>query len=179
MLGGRDRDHDGHEGERRPADKAKYGVGAGLGKGGGKVGDDDEHALHQAGRSQDVDERGKHSRHGRNDAVEQPLLDLGRFGTGGVAHQLGHLLVDILGVGADDDLVLAAVLHDLDDGGHLGDLLGDLGRGGFFQHKAQAGGAVSCADDVIGADSFADIGRKLGIIADLGSHSDFSFTVRF
>ena len=67
-------------------------------------------------------------------------------------------------MGADDNLLLAAVLHHLDDGGHLGDLLCDLRRGGLLQDKARTSGTVCRTDDVFRADSLADVRGELGIV---------------
>ena len=52
-------------------------------------------------------------------------------------------------MGADDDLVLSALLHHLDHGGHLGNALGHLGGGGSLQHQAvnSGQGELTCYID--------------------------------
>ena len=165
MLGRCNGDQHRQKGERRPGNKAEHRVSAGIGESRRKSGGDDQAALHQAGGRQNVDKGRKNRRHGGDHPVEQALLNFGLLACVQV-QQLGHLLIDILCVGADHDLVLPALFHYLDDTGHGRDLCGDFGRRGFLQDQPQAGGAVGRAGDVLLPDGILDVTGQLGIVTD-------------
>ena len=177
VLGSSDGDHDRQEGEGRPADEAEHGIRTGGRKSGEEVGNDDQCALHQTGCGQNVHKGCEHGGHGGDDAAAEALLDF-RRGSGAVVQiqQLGQCFVHVLGMGADDHLILAAAFHHLDDGGHLGDLFGHFVRGCFPQHQTQAGGTVGRAEDIVLADGGTDVGGKLCVIADFVCHDVLSFS---
>lgn len=83
------------------------------------------------------------------------------------------MLINILGMCADNDLILTAGLQDLDDSGHLFNFLCNGLVGGPLQHQAKSGGAVGRGDDVAFADGILDIGGKPGIVTNFFCHLVF------
>ena len=137
--------------------------------GGGQHPDDRDH-----GSGDDADERGEaeldpsYERGGPLD-----LLDLAlRIALRGAGQLLDDGLVDVLDLGADDDLVLAAGLGHVDDalgagnGGVVGDRLVlevEAHAGDAVEHRADVVGAADVLDDVGGGG--VEAGQPVGALA--------------
>ena len=80
------------------------------------------------------------------------------------------MFIYILGMGADDDLILAAGLDDLDNSGHLFNFLSNGFVGVLLQNETKPGCAMCCSDNVAFTKSILDVGCQFGIVTDFLCH---------
>ena len=79
-------------------------------------------------------------------------------------HDLAELFVDILRMHTDDDLILSARFHDLDNAGHTLDLLSDLVTRIFLEEQTQSRRTMCCTGDIRFAYSILNISSQFSII---------------
>ena len=89
------------------------------------------------------------------------------------------MFIYILGMGADDDLILAAGLDDLNNAGHLFNFLSNGFVGVPLQNETKSGSAMCCSDNVAFTKSILDVGCQFGIVADFLCHDSNSSSLCF